>query len=40
MGRKKHSKESIITILQNLAASLKKDTLSKQEVNGPIAPSK
>jgi hypothetical protein len=33
VGRKKHSKESIITTLQNLAASLKKDTLSKQDVN-------
>ena len=30
MGRKKHSKESIITTLQNLAASLKKDTLSNR----------
>ena len=33
MPRKKHSKESIITTLKNLAATLKKDTLSKQDVS-------
>ena len=36
MPRKKHSKESIIATLQNLAARLKKETLSKREVGSVI----
>ena len=32
MGRQRHSKESIVQILQNLAKSLGKDSLTKQQV--------
>ena len=37
MARRQHSKESIIITLQNLADSLKQDTLSKCEV-GKVVP--
>jgi hypothetical protein len=36
MGRKRHSKQSIIQTLQNLAKSLGKDTLTAQEVQAVI----
>ena len=36
MGRKKHSKESIIATLRNLAARLKNDTLSQRDVNSVL----
>lgn len=39
MGRKTHSRESIIQTLQSLAQGLKKDTLSKTDLQGTIAPS-
>jgi hypothetical protein len=37
MGRKSHSKESIIQILQNLAKRLNKDSLSKQDVKPEVS---
>lgn len=39
MGRKTHTRESIIQTLQSLASSLKKDTLSKHDLAGIISPS-
>ena len=39
MAKRRHSKESIIATLQNLAASLKKDTLSKRETSAMLSSS-
>ncbi|MDX1947469.1 MAG: hypothetical protein SFU86_18860 [Pirellulaceae bacterium] len=39
MGRKTHTRESIIQTLQSLAKSLKKDTLSMIDLGGVISPS-
>lgn len=39
MAKQRHSKESIIATLQNLAAGLKKDTLSKSDIGRVLPPS-